>query len=529
MLISPFEQVYHSVYQRMLDAVKASTFLLRAPIIIPASATGTDFTISELTPGIGVQISVDGKEYVRFVPAQETETHTLILEPSKRHLVEARDDAGNVSSTLVASAYYATMLGGLAQDWFTNVRRDLEDHERQLTSRYSSRLLEHRLTFENLLPRTRAFRRQLVRMGAKSLVNEMTSGQGVLDLTAAGTAQTPLVYPVASSKTVFAPHVHPLFNEAADFGGFEFHIWLFNTCVASWAAFIRLANNLDDDIMKLLEVGESKVVVDVGGTIEQHVFDFSQIGCGLESILSEFLDCMAAIRAFILTTISSEYVIEAYGYFLDTEVENVLGGRWLDSPIPLDSGVVLDTEDDIDPTVAGGDGWVGTGLSDRTDAHGVDTVVQGVATFATFTQFYEGPAITPLQTQGLSVDLDHAITTTSDGDIVVVGLDTVTGYIQIINNTFDAGDAVVIAGLPFTLGIGPPPLWSAGLTGRFTAVNIAAAINAAPPWPGIVAIASTLSPIVALYVPYVGPPPVVTLAVIDAPTNNFVISGPQLA
>jgi len=524
MLISPFEPVYHSVYARMLDAIKTTDFLIKAPIILPASETGTDFTLTDLTPGIGVTISVDGKEYTKVVPDNESKTITINLLPRKRHLVEARDDAGNVSSVLVACTYYATMLSGLADDWFTNVRRDLEDHERQLNSRYSSRLLEHRLNFENLLPRTRSFRRQLVRMGVKSLVNEMTTEQGVMDLTTAATAQTAIVNPVASPKVVFSPHVHPLFSSAADFGGFEFHIWLFNMCVASWAAFIRLANNLDDDIMKLLSVKESTVTVDVGGTVEQHVFDFSNIDCGLESILAEFMDCMSAVRAFILTTISSDYAIEAYGYFLDTEVEDALGGRWLDSETELDSGVVLDTEDDIDPIAAGGDGWVGTGLSGRTDFAGVDTVVQRVETLATLSAVYDGPAITPLQTQGLAVEVGQAITTTSDGNIVVVGLATVTGYIQLINNSFDALDSILINGVPFTFNVD----WVAGSVSRFTAVNIATPINAIPPFPGLVAVASGVSPIIALYVPYAGPPPAVTLSVVDGATTNFVISGPVL-
>ena len=526
MLISPFEPVYQEVYQRMLDAIKKSTFLVRAPIILPASEIGNSFVLSDLTPGIEVQIIIDGKEYTRLIPDNATKTITIYLQPGKRHLVEARDDAGNRSLLLVACTYYATMLASLAQDWFENIRRDLEDHERQLTSRYSSRLLEHRLNFENLFPRTRAFRRQLVRMGVRSLVNEMTTERGVVDLTTAGTAQTPIVVPVASPKDVFSPNIHRLYNDAADFGGYEFHIWLFNMCVASWAAFVRLANNLDDNIMEILEVKESKVVVKVGGTTtEQHVFDFTSAACGLEGILAEFLDCMASIRAFIRTTIVSDYAIEAYGYFLDTEVENVLGGRWLDSGSALDSGVVLDTEDDIDPTAAGGDGWVGTGLSQRTDEAGVDTVVQSVATLATLSTVYDGPSVTPLQTQGLQVELDHAITTTATGDIVVVGMSTVTGYIQIINNTFDVADSIIIAGTPFTYNVD----WVPGPLAEFTASEIANAITAAPPWPGIVAIASGLSPIIALYVAYVGPPPVVTLAVVDGATPNFVISGPQLA
>jgi hypothetical protein len=524
MIISPFEQVYHSVYSRMLDAIVPSNFLLTAPIILPASEDGTDFTLTELTPGIAVTIDIDGKEVAQFVPDAESHTLTINLTPGRKQLVTAVDDAANRSSVLVASVYYATMLAGLAEDWFTNIRRDLEDHQRQLESKFSSRLLEHRLSFENLLPRTRAFRRQLVRMGVKALVSEMTTGRGVVDLTVAGTAQTPIVNPVASSKTVFAPHVHPLFPDAADFAGFEFHVWLLNTCVASWLAFIRLANNLDDDILKLLEVGESKVVVDASGTIEQHVFDFTASGCGLESILSEFLDCLSSIRAFILITISSDYAFELYGYHLDTEVDNPLGGRWLDSGDPLDSGVTLDTEDDIDPLAAGGDGWIGTGLDGRLDGAALDTLIKKVVPIADLERVYEGPAITALQTQALDTGMGYSIVTTSDGDITVVGMTTVIGWVQVVDNNFDPGDAVVINAVPFTLGID----WVAGLNASLSAQNIATAINGAPPWPGIVAVASGLSPLVALYVPYVGPPPVVTLAVVDGATTNFMVSGPQL-
>lgn len=509
----------------MLDAIKDSNFLLTAPIIIPASEIGNSFTISEMNVGIGVTIYANNKEITRFVPENSSKTLTFRLDPGKKHYIVAKDDAGNTSSVLVACTYYATMLAGLAQDWFAHVRRDLEDHERQLNSRFSSRLLEHRVSFENLLPRTRSFRRQLVRMGAKSLVNEMTTEQGVIDLTTAGTSQTPIVMPVASPKTTFSPHVYPIFNTASSFGGFEFHIWLFNSCVASWSAFIRLANNLDDDIMKLIEVGESSVKVEVDGILEEHVFDFTSIDCGLESILAEFLDCMASIRSYIRTTISSEYVFELYGYELDVEVSSPLGGRWLDSDTGLDSGVTLDTEDDIDPMAAGGDGWVGTGLSGRNDFAAVDTVVKRVDTFATYSPIYEGPASTPLQTQGLSSDLDHAIAATSSGSITVVGSATVTAYIQIINNSFDSGDTITVGGVPFVYGAAFD--WVAGPIAEDTAVNIANAMNAAPPVAGFVAIASGLSPIVAMYVPYVGPPPVVTLSVIDGATTNFVISGPQ--
>lgn len=372
--ITPFETAHHLIVERLIAALPDTNFLLTAPFIIPYSDVNpTTFTV---TANIGdvLNFHVNGN-FVTTVVAQ-TATLTVAIPPkrpdqNRQGMVQGRNYVRVTSPSdsmeiLVAATNYMTVNQGWAEQFFNEAYLRVQRLYNQLNSRWSLRQVEHQIAWQDLLPNTRVMRTLAGKMAIKSFVNMGGTNEGVLDIAKAVTGNSPVWLPTLMDQDVYEPEARLLYSSAHDFGGYEFNIWLFNLCATSWQAFIILANNMDDSIMKLLSVTDQVVRVEINGVEEQHNFDAKEQRCQMLSILTEFLDCFSQVCVFVNADITSSFSMCAYSFPLDLAVDYPIGRSRFDLNLPLDQLPPhnLDSCEDSDPFC---DGWLGLSISCRFD------------------------------------------------------------------------------------------------------------------------------------------------------------------
>lgn len=352
--IRPASVPYESVYQGLLANVTPGSQFLRAPVVLPYTENLATPFIIDGNIGDVVEIYINSRLYTRRTLSLTQNEIGLQLVPG-RNFIQVKTGSEDYL-LLVAATNYATFLRAWAQQFYNYVLVKLEDIERQLNSRFSLRAVEHQISFQDLLPPTRVFRTLAGKMAVRALINETGTTRGVNDIATAASNTTPVVVPTTVSLTTFEPAVYHLYDRAHDFGGHEFNLWIPNIAAASWAAFLKLANNLDDDIIKLTKVSDSRVSFEFQGVPETHVFDFEDAGNDITSIITRLLDCFFSISVSVEQATETDAAFCAWQYFGELKVDNPLGIHALDAETQLDSGHQLDSTDDSDPLT---DGWLG--------------------------------------------------------------------------------------------------------------------------------------------------------------------------
>lgn len=362
--IYPAQSLYDDLYDSLLEGIPAGTQFIKAPVVLPYLENQTSSFIIEGNIGDVVEIYINQELQNRFtLTLNKVEVGLQLVYGRNFIVVKTRFESYLI---LVAATNYATYIKAWSQQFYNNVVVDVDDTERQLNSKFSLRAVEHQINFQNLLPPTRVFRTLAGKLAIRSLINETGSTRGVNDIATAASNTTPFVVPTQVSTTKFEPIVYTLYDKAHDFGGFEFNIWLPNITAATWAAFIKLINNLDDSTAKLLSVSDSKVTLEYLGTVESHVFDFEDPNADIVSIITDLLDCFYPIRVSIEQITETEVAFCAWVPTGDLIIDNPLGSEVLDFGNTLDSGLFLDNE--VDPADPLTDGWLGTSLSQPLDS-----------------------------------------------------------------------------------------------------------------------------------------------------------------
>jgi hypothetical protein len=324
--IIPVTTAYETLYAELLASIPAGNQWHRADVIVPNSFDPTPFII-EGNVGDVVQIYLNDAFVTSITLTSQAEQVGIRLEHSKKNFIYVRSAAGS-ALLLVVSANYATILKGYAEDYFFNVGVKFDDAENQLNSELSLRSVEHQIDFQEYLPPTRSMRSLAGKMAVRALINESGSTRGVDDIVAAASHTTPLVVPTTVDLFTYEPSVYPVFSGAHDEGGFEFHVWTPNICVGTWAAFIKLMDNLGYDIAELQSVSDEKVSLAYLGRTESHGFDFETDACSITSLLTQ--DCLPIVVSVALT-IEAEIAFCMWRYPFDVVVESALGRPRLDS------------------------------------------------------------------------------------------------------------------------------------------------------------------------------------------------------
>lgn len=344
----PFTGPFEDTYKSLLASIPAGAQWHKGPVVLPLSADRTPF-ILEGEDGDVVEITRNGTFLTRVVLTGPSQQIDLFLEEGKNFLV-ARTN-GEQWLLLVVAVNYATILRGYAQEFFFNVEIDFDDAENQLNSNLSLRHTEHQIDFQDLLPPTRATRVLAGKLAVRSLISETGSTRGVDDIVTAASNTTPLVRETTINDTLFEPSVYTVYSRAHDMGGFEFHIWVPNLCVATWTAFVKLMDNLDPSIAQLTSVTDEKVSLDFLGTPESHLFDFTQDACSLLSLLTQ--DCLP-ITVSVALTVRSPLAFCAWKYPFDVVVDLALGRSRLDSALPFSEIILASAiQNDLSGAVTG--------------------------------------------------------------------------------------------------------------------------------------------------------------------------------
>ncbi len=374
--ITPEVPLYNDVYQRLLGALPNSSAYLRAPVTIPYSPNPQAFTLTTTSygpiNGRVHRIFVNGVQQTGLIPDRATTRVLLTITPQLTPTAP-RPGAGGFAEIVVddgvewftlplVTTNIATLLAGAAKELYLSARRTIDDNAAALASPFSSRLVEHLLAFQDLLPSNRAPRIQAVKMAIKQMVSGFGTERGVKDFVTALVYSTPHLKELRNSGTTFDPRVYPVYRRQHDWAGFEFHVWFPNLCTFTWLAFTQLADNVRKPY-QLKTVSENQVVLLYNGAEARHVFDSDAEAC-LDS-LGQLLSCFDNIRSYIQTEILSDYGLCEAAYPFDVLVEEPLGIGLLDTGLFDDPGGTFDDDvDELDPLW---NGYEGESLVDRFD------------------------------------------------------------------------------------------------------------------------------------------------------------------
>lgn len=324
--ITPSPKPYESLYEEILASIPAGTQWHTGPVTLPLSSSEPTPFILEGDVGDVVDVFHNNRLVHRLTLTSPALQLSIMLVAGK-NFIQVRTP-GEDFLLLVVATNYATILKGFAEDLFYNVDVKFKDAQNQLNSPLSLRAVEHQIGFQELLPSTRAMRVLAGKLAVRSLVNETGSTRGVDDIVTAASNTTPVVQPTVVDLELFEPSIRSLYSTAHDEGGFAFHIWVPSICIGTWAAFIKLMDNLESSIAELISVSDELVTLNFLGRREQHRFDSEDNSCSILSLLS--YDCLPIVVS-VLTRVESELAFCAWRYPFDVVVALALGRSRLDS------------------------------------------------------------------------------------------------------------------------------------------------------------------------------------------------------
>lgn len=376
--LRPASTDFDFLYKEVIAGITPGTqFLTVSPsvdqsLVLPYTFSQPTTFILEGAIGDKVKIYINNKQVFRLNLSQAKTEIALQLVPGRNFiLIKSPFEEYLI---LVAATNYATFLRAWSQQFFNYCQIKLDDAERQLNSNFSLRAIEHQLNFQELLPPARVLRILAGKLAIRALINEGGTTRGVNDIATAISNTTPIVVPTKVNLEKYEPAVYTLYDTAHDFGGHEFNIWMPNIAAAGWAAFIKLADNLDDDIIKLTSVSDLKVSFDFAGQPETHIFDMESTDTDIISIITRLLDCFFPIRIGVELSSKADLAFCAWAPIGELRIDDALEVSRLDVGTTLDTGEFLDSADPADPL---SDGWLGTTLSPPLDSGlSLDTVLQ---------------------------------------------------------------------------------------------------------------------------------------------------------
>lgn len=338
----PYQPLHYGEFVKLVEDILPGNLYLRAPYTVPFSYNGNHFVVEVDVPGTPVQIQIvntkwsgggDTPTVQIYIPAQDKNIITLYLGEGLNDIY-ATSAIGDIS-VRVAATHIATLLDAQAQELYTNSTLIIDETDNSLFSALSTRMVEHLLPFQSILPDVQTYRMLCAKLGIRATINDGGTDRGVRDLATALSVNTPIFIKerneigTIAALPEFNPMVNPLFNAKEDFSGWDVHVWLPNICMASWLAFIRLANNVRD-VYELLSVSELTVTLNFNGYPERHQFpqNFLADECSLSYLVTQ---CFDNIRCYgACDVLTSIMICIHYPFDLRVEHCGALGAGFLD-------------------------------------------------------------------------------------------------------------------------------------------------------------------------------------------------------
>jgi hypothetical protein len=272
-----------------------SNFIIKREYNVPFSFNSTSFDLNVTTPGVRVVITVTRAGSPGKV--ESPSTYTVVPNDYKtvvklalgkgENKISALSDISESYYVIVAANNYTTIQAGYAKQIYEGTVVDLQDQQKAVFSKTSTRISERFTTYQDILPTSRSIRTISNKMAMRSLVVDSSHEVGMLDLLAALTVSTPIFQDQNQEMVLFEPTTKPLFNNQEAFGGVEAHVWLPNLCIDRWATFVKFVSNLS--CFRIVSISEGQVVIyNSNGELETHVFNQSDLACSaLDALTSQ--------------------------------------------------------------------------------------------------------------------------------------------------------------------------------------------------------------------------------------------------
>lgn len=313
--------------------------------------------------GSGVDVRKRQRSYTVVASSAVVTTGVQLGQGRNLITVSVMNRTSDISYLIVNATTIVALWEAFARVLYSVSTRIIDEQKRAISSELATRLIEPFISFQDLLPAVQSLKILAIRLAAKGLIHSIGTNLGVPSIIKSLTLSTPVYAPMDKDSYDLFPALDPWVKSASQFAGKEAHVWIPNTEIASWVAFLNFISN-QPDLYEIKSITESEVVIVYQGEIQRHAFDFDRSG-------SSFLTAQATTECFksiyINATMSSIHTIRmcvgSYTFDLYITGKNLLGDcrPHLDDILALDSGCAMDT-DAIDPFT---DGWIDLSLSGR--------------------------------------------------------------------------------------------------------------------------------------------------------------------
>lgn len=407
----------NEITTNLLARLPEGTFYLSAPTVLPNHYFRVPFTLQVDTLPSNVKLTV-----VYKTSDKPTSLETTILRPSSEmstiyiqlyqglNRVHVKSVDGIVDM-LIACTNYGTWVHAIGEEIYDFSWVPYINLYNDIMNPFGSRIIEHLLPYQDMLPRVNSLRNIGARLCVKSSITEPGLPTAPETFLTGLLSNTPEVVSALENERSLRPSLVYLRREAEAFGGYDFHVWMPNTCATLWVVATKFWDRTSVHSFK--KVSETEVVVSEGENDSQHRFP-DPLGEGCSSF--DVDDCIAMHTFGWLNR--TFFAIGAFGrpFPFDTVIEPcyALGRSTFDCGLIFDNGVLFDSIDDFDPT---GDGWVGFPLSRRLDGpHCLDTCIPDMTEITECNAYFP---VTPLMNHAF--DTDIAMEVASFGEVVCVG------------------------------------------------------------------------------------------------------------
>ena len=307
------------VYNGLLSALPAGDNNLRKGIVVPAHSEQQPlvFVIKNVAPNTKHLVEVVGEWQTAptptsaFVPLETSHFLTLAL-PYGPSVVTVSNSLGDVGHFSVSSTNFAGIFRTLASEITAYATIPIQEMVSSITSPIAYRLsLPLLKDASSLVPMLEVLSTLSYKLMVKSLLHTVGREEAVHEILAAISASNPILFKMDNMSVLDAP----MYRSEETFSGWEAHVWLPNTELERWRAFIQLVSNMPQ-VFSLKQVNENEVYVEQGGKLRRHVFDPDSPKAN--RVEEGVLDCFRDL--FKLTmTVESEHTLSfcQATYFLD--------------------------------------------------------------------------------------------------------------------------------------------------------------------------------------------------------------------
>jgi hypothetical protein len=311
------------VYENLIEALPAGMSNLTKGIVVPAHPEDQPptFEFGNLTAGERYRVDLQGEWATAPIPRRfftaSGVTHTLSIPlPYGPVTVTLFDKDDIYVRYLLSVVNYATFFRAYSREITEYSEQPLRDLKEAISNDLAYRLATPMLA--GLTTYIPADLEILSSLAHKLLIKNFLHVPGTLGATteilAAFSASNPAFFKMSNLSLLDSP----LYRSEEVFQGYEGHVWLPNSEIERWRAFILLINNLPQ-LYSIKQITEQEVHIDYGGKKSRHVFDFnSPLANSITSGLTYLTDCF--LRLFSLTvTVEAQHYLEfcQASYILD--------------------------------------------------------------------------------------------------------------------------------------------------------------------------------------------------------------------